>query len=202
MRPVSHTQFKDKDIELAYELLFTVCDLLNTEGIPYHLEGGTLLGIVRDNQLLPWDHDLDISVPSEETQRLSLALKKLPRKWRVRSRKFAADTDMWKKSWRRIFKVKNRHYHFLPGDQCLDIFIKFTHGDSTYWQAGGFIMKADRKHYQGADTIMFKGHELHLPLHHEQYLEAKYGDWKTPVKDWHLSQEKTINSSNTPDSND
>ena len=199
MCPVLHTQFKDKDIDQAYELLFTVCDLLNAENIPYHLEGGTLLGIVRDQQLLPWDHDLDISIPAAEVQRLARALKKLPRKWRVRSRKFAADTAMWKKSQRRIFKVKSRHFHFLPGDQCMDIFIKFDHEGYSYWQAGEFIMKADSKHYQGSDTITFRGHELHLPLDHEQYLEAKYGDWRTPVKDWDLSQEKTISSSRTPD---
>lgn len=36
--------------------------LLNTSKINYWLCQGTLLGIIRDNELIPWDHDIDIAV--------------------------------------------------------------------------------------------------------------------------------------------
>ena len=35
---------------------------METASIPYWLEGGTLLGIIRENRLLPWDNDMDISM--------------------------------------------------------------------------------------------------------------------------------------------
>ena len=36
--------------------------LLNKSKINYWLCHGTLLGIIRDNELIPWDHDIDIAV--------------------------------------------------------------------------------------------------------------------------------------------
>ena len=43
-------------------MLFYFTDFLTKHRINYFLEGGTLLGIVRDGDLLPWDHDVDISI--------------------------------------------------------------------------------------------------------------------------------------------
>ena len=36
--------------------------ILNSNKIPYWACHGTLLGIIRDNDLIPWDHDIDIAV--------------------------------------------------------------------------------------------------------------------------------------------
>lgn len=195
MIPSSHTQFKDKDINKAYELLFSICDLLTDNGIVYHLEGGTLLGFIRDKKLLPWDHDLDISIPSSELPKLINALDSIDNQWRISKRIFAHDSNMWKKNDLRLIKIKNRFLYFMPGDQCLDIFIKYTYKNESYWQAADFIMKADAKHYESYESIQHQGHELQIPLLHEQYLKAKYGDWKTPNKNWVISQEQTISDS-------
>ena len=39
-----------------------VIKLLKKNNISYWLCHGTLLGIIRDNDLIPWDHDIDIAV--------------------------------------------------------------------------------------------------------------------------------------------
>ena len=39
-----------------------IINLLNNSNINYWLCHGTLLGIIRDNELIPWDHDIDIAV--------------------------------------------------------------------------------------------------------------------------------------------
>ena len=39
-----------------------IIKILNGHKIKYWICQGTLLGIVRDNQLIPWDHDIDIAV--------------------------------------------------------------------------------------------------------------------------------------------
>ena len=44
-----------------------IIKLLNTHNIDYWLCHGTLLGIIRDNDLIKWDHDIDIAVWSNNT---------------------------------------------------------------------------------------------------------------------------------------
>lgn len=39
-----------------------VIKILNKEKIKYWICHGSLLGIIRDNELIPWDHDIDIAV--------------------------------------------------------------------------------------------------------------------------------------------
>ena len=36
--------------------------LLNAHDVPYWVCHGTLLGLVRDGELIPWDHDIDIAI--------------------------------------------------------------------------------------------------------------------------------------------
>lgn len=40
----------------------TIINLFNGNNIPYWICHGTLLGIIRDNKLIEWDHDIDIAV--------------------------------------------------------------------------------------------------------------------------------------------
>ena len=39
-----------------------IIKILNKFKIKYWICQGTLLGIIRDNQLIPWDHDIDIAI--------------------------------------------------------------------------------------------------------------------------------------------
>ena len=43
-----------------------VINILKTNKINYWLGHGTLLGIIRDNNLIEWDHDIDIAVWADE----------------------------------------------------------------------------------------------------------------------------------------
>jgi len=53
-------------------VLFRVVDILNTHKISYWLTDGTLLGIVRENRILPWDLDIDIAVWKSEVQKIDV----------------------------------------------------------------------------------------------------------------------------------
>ena len=46
-----------------------VCNLLNKNRINFWICHGTLLGIIRENRLLPWDHDMDFAVWDHETNK-------------------------------------------------------------------------------------------------------------------------------------
>ena len=182
------------NIELAENLLIAVTKSLDVHGIPYHLEGGTLLGIVRDKAILPWDDDLDISIPAGYEDKLPKALKFLKSKgWRVDKRKYY-QFEIVNHAGIRVFKVRDRSRGLLNmGHSYLDIFVKFEYQGQVYWQAKKKLMRVDSSYYDGFDEIEYKGLKLKAPKNHEAYLTEKYGDWQTPVKDWDCSKdEKTI----------
>ena len=49
--------------------LKSLIDILTENKINYWICHGTLLGIIRDNQLIPWDHDIDIGVIENKINR-------------------------------------------------------------------------------------------------------------------------------------
>ncbi len=46
------------------------------EDIKYPIEGGTLLGAVRNNKFIPWDDDVDVSMTRDEYNKFFLACEK------------------------------------------------------------------------------------------------------------------------------
>ena len=182
------------DIPLALKLLFEVTKTLDSKGIPYHLEGGTLLGIVRDNAILPWDDDLDISVPFQYESQVKRALRYLMLKgWRIDSRRYYK-FDNFPYTGARVLKFRDRSRGIFNMGHCyLDIFFKFEDEHYAYWQAYENLLKIDAKYYDGYDIVEFMGHKLKAPKNHLEYLTAKFGDWSVPIKDWDSSRdEKTI----------
>ncbi|NVK23380.1 MAG: LicD family protein [Gammaproteobacteria bacterium] len=182
------------NIPLAEDLLLKVTKALDKNNIPYHLEGGTLLGIVRDNAILPWDDDLDISIPAGYEKQTVKALRFLYWEgWRIDKRKYYQFSSVTHTGMR-VIKIRDRSRGLLNmGHSYLDIFVKFNQGGNTYWQAKSKLMKVDDHYYKGFDEIDFKGHKLKAPKNYQSYLSEKYGDWKTPVKEWDCStDEKTI----------
>ncbi len=172
--------------------LLEIIDLLDIKKIDYYLEGGTLLGCVREGRLLPWDHDTDISIMSENIKSFEEIISIIPSRWKVSFRYFEKNYSFAKKGELRLIKIKDRYLHFMSGANTLDVFIKFKHDDKVYWEAAGNIMAVDYKYYSGVEHICCFDKNLSIPKDYEKYLTEKYGDWSKPVKQWHCSQEQTI----------
>lgn len=200
---MNHQPKLDKsNYKRAINLLFYVVDFMDKHKITYHLEGGTLLGLVRDGDLLPWDHDVDISINSdqlEKFQKYCHELKSL--NYKLSKKDFSGTHKALLNGSPRIYKVKPRlasllkEFSFFFHNQCIniDIFIKYSDHKYTYWQAADNALKASKHHYEGFGEIEFMGQKLKIPLDHEGYLESKYGDWHIPVKVWDCGKdEKTI----------
>lgn len=181
------------DLEVLERQLLDVTDILDEEGIVYHLEGGTLLGIVREQRLLPWDHDTDISILREDLPAVERALKKVRKKgWRISLKTYEEAVDHAEIGDTRMVRIKDRKLHFIAGDNVLDFFIKTRKDGFVYWQALGNIMRVDAKYYDGFETVSWRGRELKVPVDYKGYLTEKYGDWSVPVREWNCDLEKTI----------
>jgi len=177
----------------ARKILFTVTDLLDSKNIPYHLEGGTLLGIVRDKDLLPWDNDVDISIPlrfAHDFKRLRVAL--LAKGYKISIRTSSVDAGPIHKNDLSVIKVKplwSYLFHWLIPTLkekliVLDVFTKSHDDTHTYWQAKNKVMRVANRYYQSYETVTYGGRELKVPNHYKDYLTEKYGDWRIPVKEW------------------
>lgn len=56
--------------ELLYGMLLQFAKYCDENGLRYFLFGGTLLGAIRHNDFIPWDDDIDISMPRPDYIRL------------------------------------------------------------------------------------------------------------------------------------
>lgn len=199
---VRHPKLTNKNLIRARKVLIDVINFMENENIRYFLEGGTLLGIIRDGDLLAWDHDIDLSISVIDAEKFFNNKKKLFKKgYRVTQKKIHKDIGAYKKGQYRIFKVKRFLPSILKGIFPIfhkymvvaDIFVKADDDKYTYWQAMEKIMRVDKKYYSSFETVEYLGETIRIPYDYKGYLTEKYGDWSTPQKVWVCgNDEKTI----------
>ncbi len=110
---------------LAKRMLFDVATFFDNNSIKYILDYGTLLGIVRENRLLPWDSDMDLSITDEFVEQFLRNRWKLWLKgYRTRVRRYKKDVGPYKKGDIRIIKIQTRRFLFFRGLRLMDLFVK------------------------------------------------------------------------------
>ena len=175
-----------KNLEEAESMLPAVTALFEKHNIAYWLEGGTLLGIRRENRLLPWDDDLDISLHATEVSKFNALIKELKNQgYRIRKRHFSTTSDYFEEGELRMIKIRKRRYFgLLKGKVCLDVFVKYTVTENTYWKIGNQIQHVPSHFYTSFKTMVFRNKNYPIPEKTDDYLTYRYGDWQTPVKNW------------------
>jgi len=177
----------------ALKMLHKVTQLLSTNGIDYWLEGGTLLGVMREGRLLPWDDDLDISITEKNGEKLrELLLRIWMMGYQVKLRRYLFDRYPFKKGEIRLVKIFNRQYGIFRGLVMLDIFVKKKVGNDYYWSVGNkklTIKKVPAEFYENLDEVEFDDGLFQIPKDYSGYLKCRYGDWKTPVKEYHFRKD-------------
>lgn len=121
----------------SMKFLHTVTFVLEQAGIPYILDGGTLLGVIREQRLLPWDTDMDLSVDNPYLSPLLKTMWKICMKeYRVSVRRFRMDVGPFRKGQMRMIKSCNKIELFIKGKAVLDIFLRQQSEDRCYWAVG------------------------------------------------------------------
>lgn len=183
-----HHKLVGKVAEHALKMLSDVALTFQKKNVDYCLEGGTLLGIVRENRLLPWDDDMDLTITEHQIPKLKQALKALPKKYRVRERFYFTNHKAIKSGNLRLIRISNRKWLFFKGKVRMDIFVKYSDHENYYWTVGGkknFVIKSVPKHfYENTAAFKFNQQTFSVPKDYESYLTLRYGDWKKQVKEW------------------
>ena len=197
--------FRDpKHIENSLKILKILIQTLNNHKIRYYLDFGTLIGAMRDNALIPWDNDIDISLINEEDyHKMPLVLKEIKEKYSYRTYLRTFENALVKHGKRhpetvipqinfttqdsyQIAKIRdNKFWTFGRGDVCIDIFFKYTKEDKLYWFAFGKSNKISNEPLKnGFSQIDFYGISCTIPTAYDAYLTSIYGEWKIPNESW------------------
>jgi phosphorylcholine metabolism protein LicD len=184
------TTLEGKYGKIGVQMLKRITRVLEKIQVPYVLEAGTLLGIVRENRLLPWDNDVDITITRQYLKQLKPSL------WRfwllgyiVRVKHYKRDLKYFKRGEIRIIKIKHVSYrNFFRKDVVVDLFLKKKIGNEYYWTVGvkaPVLKSVPERFYDHHTQIEFEGKQFYVPEDYIGYLECHYGkDWKIPVKEW------------------
>lgn len=185
-----------KNLDAAMKMLADICGVLDQAGVHYMLDAGTLLGVVRENRLLPWDNDMDLCVPRTEFDKLVGVLDQFHALgYKTQVRKHERDDPPMLKSNERIIKVWVPKMVFFKA-VLLDIFIKTKVDDQYVWAEGitRYARKATPARFlDELKRVEFHGREYPIPVDAEDYLTHRYGDWRTPKKEWdHIHDDKAL----------
>lgn len=187
------TRLVGKNVEIAHKLLHDVTIELEKTGVSYWLEGGTLLGIIRENRLLPWDNDMDISMYIKDRLKLvKVAIKLFFKGYRISTRFYNRDLDPFRKYELRMIKVRNYEKYFKKGEVMLDIFLKRKVENDYFWTVGiktPVLKSSPAEFYEELDWTKFNDKQYMIPKDYEGYLTYRYGDWKIPVKEWNFKKD-------------
>ena len=161
-------------------LLFTI-DKLTEHNIKYWLEAGTLLGILRDGDLIPWDYDADLGIMAEDAVKVLRLRRKFLPHYLAKKRPI---NDPWLPGDTRVVKIKTTWEKVKQINFHIDLFCVYKVGDDYRWVDSNALKKVNTKYYDSLDSITWEGRTISIPSNAEEFLHLRYGDWKTPDRNF------------------
>jgi len=159
-----HNFHESLPMDIRYNLLFEVDDVMKSIGLKYWLTNGSALGLVRDEQFIPWDDDIDIDVYSEDLvpnfREMVMKLVNMGFVCRVVDRGDTSKVSAYKKN----FKIS-------IGGIYLD-------GDLRRAKSCAY----PKKFYENSITHTIRERDFSIPGPADEYLSYLYKDWKTPTR--------------------
>lgn len=187
-------QFDSESERQAVKFMHENVKVMNESGIDFWIEGGTLLGALRDKKLIPWDHDLDFGMKYTTEEQMKRLIRKLRRHFYVSVRSFPKTSKIWQLGKYRVLKIFPRKNFIFKEDLCLDLFVYYEgklpdSNEVVYkyvvWDRNAYHRK---EFLDNIESIEFYGGEVPVPGNPEKFIEVKYGEnWRTPIKEWNVA---------------
>lgn len=150
-------------------------NILNSAGVRYWLEGGSLLGAARYGDIIPWDYDVDIGIYQHEISKCPYLVE--AEKQSNAGKKFVDEQGYtWEKAIEGDFyRIQYSQFNHLH----VDIFPFFERDGIMTKKTWFESHRQDREfpaHYlKPLETIDFIGLKASAPNHVREFLEFKFG---------------------------
>ena len=160
-----------EELSVRKKEFLQICYLLDKLNIRYFLQGGVLLGAIRNNDFIPWDWDAEVSVFTDEViDKFDLLLSE------INNMDFTI-----KYYFKDISKLKIEFFGKLSSDVTSYTIMGWSHDEKKkiFWRT---TFKIPEHFLLNMQKIKFldKYHLAQTPP--EKYLEYQYGDWKKPLQ--------------------
>lgn len=183
--PVKKIKLQDSNnLPRMKEMLLFTIDMLQKHNIPFWIEAGTLLGIIRDGDLIPWDYDADISIPAEYSDKAAALRYKFLPHYIIRKKKIKTYNRCWVPGDTRVVKIKTSWEKLQQVNFHIDLFCVYKVNDKYHWVDSGVLKRVDAKFFDTQGEIVWEGRKISIPAHAEEYLSLRYGNWQTPDKSY------------------
>ena len=179
--------------EQATQALLALCTALNKTDVRYYIDAGTLLGMVRDGGLIPWDDDLDIAIHADDLALLQLYLPHILADMKhSMGELYKVTTHISQSAFGAVQKGDVRSLKMTPVEvksnmPMIDLFVKYIDGENMDYCLASRGIRMPAYHFNTYDELVFRQQIIKLPHQHKAYLSAHYGDWQTPKPEWSLS---------------
>ncbi len=195
-------QLEGDKLFLAEELMFDLANLFNKENISYHIDHGTLLGIIRDKSLMPWDIDVDFACQSKDRDIILETLEQFlsnyisnyctANNWKCSIHNCKMTLNKSEEQLPMVIKVFNESDDKISNSFFIDIELKYQYNNNLYWMVGSRKLSAPQEICFPSSSIVFKDKKLQVPKDTKQYLRLLYGDWTKVIKEWSYNQYTNI----------
>ena len=189
-------------LALAEELMLNISILFNKEHINYHIDHGTLLGIIRDSSLMPWDIDVDFACKSEDKDLILSMLNHFFKdfkssycknnNWQCSIENCDITIQNTKENLPMVIKVFNNTDDINSDNFFVDIELKYEYNNNLYWMVGSRKLFTPVNICFPTSSILFKNTPINIPNNVNEYLRLLYGNWDKVIKEWSYDKYNNI----------
>jgi len=194
-------QFQNNEtLYISEALMLDIANLFNENSISYHIDHGTLLGLIRDGKILPWDIDIDFAIPFEEKDRVLEVLDN----YLINYKNKYSSTNNWeyfivegivdlKKDTHTplYITIINKEDH-KENNIGLDLHIKYTFEQDLCWVIAQRRLTVTKNLCFPTKKFKFKNTILKIPNNADGYMRELYGNWEVPDKSWNYNKYSNI----------
>jgi phosphorylcholine metabolism protein LicD len=170
-----------QELDVRKKEFLKICSILDDLKFNYFLCSGILLGAIRDNDLIKWDWDIEISsFDTELYPKIDLISSKL-KEANFKISRIVRDKDNLKIDFIGFYPKNVTGYTIEA--------YKYSKIRNVYWRKDYTIPS---KYLNKLSKISFLGRQFNCPNHVYEFLNFSYGDWKksnrTSDKDVYLTK--------------